>query len=147
MTEIAGHRVDASMWSYIARHAGDDALKLMLRQEPGLSFDKRFAVLQVECRHKLRRKIPELLAHERFLFPKAVSAEQCTHQEVAKLHASLFDSTHTVLDLTMGLGVDDYYIASRVRALTAVELDPEIAAVGQYNFGFLNPNVKVLHAD
>lgn len=147
MTEIAGHRVDASMWSYIARHAGDDAMKLLLKQEPGLSFDKHFAVLQVECRRKLRRKIPELLAHERFLFPKAVSAEQCTHQEVAKLHATLFDPAHTVLDLTMGLGVDDYYIGRRVRALTAVELDPEIAAVGQYNFGFLNPKVQVLQAD
>ncbi len=147
MTEIAGHRVDESMWSYIARNAGADAVKLLLKHEPGLSFDKRFAVLQVECRHKLRRKIPELLAHERYLFPKAISAEQCTHQEVARLHASLFDPGDTVLDLTMGLGVDDYYIASRVRGLTAVELDPEIAAVGQYNFGFLNPKVKVLQAD
>ena len=147
MDEIAGHRVDESMWSYIACHAGDDALKLLLKQEPGLSFDKHFAVLQVECRRKLRRKIPELLAHDRFLFPKAISAEQCTHQEVAKLHASLFDTTHTVLDLTMGLGVDDYYIARRARALTAVELDPEIAAVGQYNFGFLNPKVNVVQAD
>ena len=33
--------------------------------------------------------------------------------------------------------IDDYYIAQRVKTLTAIELDPEIAAVGEYNFSFL----------
>lgn len=124
------------MWGYVAANAGADTLKLMLKSEPDLPFDKRFAVMQIECRKKAKSKIPELLANERFLFPKAISAEQCTHQQVAKFHASLFQPTDSVLDMTMGLGVDSYYISQRVASLKAIELDEEIAAAGAHNYAF-----------
>lgn len=124
------------MWWYVAANAGADTLKLMLKSEPDLPFDKRFAVMQIECRKKTKNKIPELLANERFLFPKAISAEQCTHQQVAQFHASQFQPTDSVLDMTMGLGVDSYYISQRVASLKAIELDEEIAAVGAYNYAF-----------
>lgn len=124
------------MWGYVAANAGADTLKLMLKSEPDLPFDKRFAVMQIECRKKAKNKIPELLANERFLFPKAISAEQCTHQQVAQFHASLFQSTDSVLDMTMGLGVDSYYISQRVASLKAIELDEEIAAAGVHNYAF-----------
>lgn len=125
-----------AMWGYVAANAGADTLKLMLKSEPDLPFDKRFAVMQIECRKKTKNKIPELLANERFLFPKAISAEQCTHQQVAQFHASQFQPTDSVLDMTMGLGVDSYYISQRVASLKAIELDEEIAAVGAYNYAF-----------
>lgn len=125
-----------AMWGYVAANDGADTLKLMLKSEPDLPFDKRFAVMQIECRKKAKNKIPELLANERFLFPKAISAEQCTHQQVAKFHASLFQPTDSVLDMTMGLGVDSYYISQRVASLKAIELDEEIAAAGAHNYAF-----------
>lgn len=124
------------MWGYVAANAGADTLKLMLKSEPDLPFDKRFAVMQIECRKKAKNKIPEQLSNERFLFPKAISAEQCTHQQVAKFHASLFQPTDSVLDMTMGLGVDSYYISQRVASLKAIELDEEIAAAGVHNYAF-----------
>lgn len=125
-----------AMWGYVAANAGADTLKLMLKSEPDLPFDKRFAVMQIECRKKTKNKIPELLANDRFLFPKAISAEQCTHQQVAKFHASLFQPTDSVLDMTMGLGVDSYYISQRVASLKAIELDEEISAAGAHNYAF-----------
>lgn len=124
------------MWGYVAANAGADTLKLMLKSEPDLPFDKRFAVMQIECRKKTKNKIPELLANDRFLFPKAISAEQCTHQQVAQFHASQFQPTDSVLDMTMGLGVDSYYISQRVASLKAIELDEEIAAAGAHNYAF-----------
>lgn len=130
------------MWGYVAANAGADTLKLMLKSEPDLPFDKRFAVMQIECRKKAKNKIPELLANERFLFPKAISAEQSTHQQVAKFHASLFQPTDSVLDMTMGLGVDSYYISQRVASLKAIELDEEIAAAGAHNYAFTVVNAN-----
>lgn len=144
---IAGHLVDEAMFSYIARHADADTHKLLLKAEPSLTFDKSFAILQIECRKRSKNKIPELLGNGRFLFPKSISAEQCTHEAVAQFHASQFGSEDRVLDMTMGLGVDDYYIAQRVRSLVTIELDQEIAQVGQYNFSQLNPSVTVVQGD
>lgn len=144
---IAGHQVDEAMFAYIAEHADADTYKLLLKAEPGLSFNKSFAILQIECRRKVKNKIPQLLQHEKFLFPKAISAEQCTHEVVAQFHASLFECNDHVLDMTMGLGVDDYYISQCVHSLTTVEIDPEIAEVGSYNFATLASNVEVVNAD
>lgn len=142
MCDVNFGGADDALYVYVAAHAGADTLALMLKNEPKLPFDKRFAVMQVECRNKAKAKIPELLVNRRFLFPKPVSAEQCTHQLVAKFHASLFDATNRVLDMTMGLGVDSYYIAQRVASLKAIELDPVIAAAGVHNYDF-----EVLNAD
>ncbi|MDO4511962.1 MAG: hypothetical protein Q4B68_09115 [Bacteroidales bacterium] len=130
------------MWAYVARNCGADTVKLMLKSEPDLPFDKRFAIMQIECRKKAKNKIPELLERERFMFPKAISAEQCTHEQVAKFHASLFAPTDRVLDMTMGLGVDSYYISQRVAQHKAIELDADIAAAGAHNYDF-----EVVNAD
>ncbi len=142
MCEVNFDGIDDGLYEYVAAHAAADPLKLMLKSEPGLPFNKRFAVMQIECRRKAKNKIPELLADRRFLFPKPISAEQCTHQQVAKFHASLFDASHHVLDMTMGLGVDTYYISKRVAKLKAIELDSTIAAAGAHNYDF-----EVVNAD
>ena len=144
---IAGHQVDDAMFHYIANNRDANTYKLLLKDEPQLTFDKSFAILQLECRRKARGKIPDLLQHERFLFPKSISAEQCTHELVARFHASLFNADDHVLDMTMGLGVDDYYIAQRVKSITAVEMDCEIAEVAAYNFASLAPNIEVVQSD
>ena len=144
---IAGHQVDETMFTYIAEHADADTYKLLLKAEANLSFDKSFAILQIECRQRAKNKIPELLKHDKFLFPKAICAEQCTHETVARFHASLFGINDNVLDMTMGLGVDDYYISQCVHSITSIELDKEIAEVGAYNFAPLASNIKVENAD
>lgn len=144
---IAGHQVDEAMFSYIAQNADADTVKLLLKSEPRLTFDKSFAVLQVECRRKTRDKIPSVLQDTHFLFPRAVSAEQCTHQVVAQFHAEQLEASTSVLDMTMGLGIDAFHIAQRASHVTAIEINPEIAEVGKYNYERLCPNMKVLNCD
>lgn len=136
-----------AMAAYVERNAGADTARLMLKSEPGLPFSKALAVTQIECRRRARGKIPGLLAHREFVFPKPISAEQCTHERVAQLHASLLNGAGSVIDMTMGLGVDAYYVAQRVGSVTAIELDPVIAAAGAMNMARLAPNVRVVNAD
>ena len=51
-------RIDMEeMWGYVAANAGADTLKLMLKSEPDLPFDKRFAVMQNVAR-KRETKFP-----------------------------------------------------------------------------------------
>lgn len=144
---IAGHQVDDAMFSYIASNADADTVKLLLKAEPSLTFDKSFAITQIECRRGARSKIPTLLQDSHFLFPKAISAEQCTHQLVAQFHARQVGTISHLLDMTMGLGVDTFHFAQCASRVTAIELDAEIAAVGQFNFSRLAPNVNVVNAD
>lgn len=145
---IAGHQVDEAMFKYIAKNIDADTVKLLLKKEPMThDFDKSFAILQIECRRKTHAKIPELLQDKHFLFPRAISAEQCTHQVVAQFHAKQFSTTHRVLDMTMGLGIDAYYIAQHASHVTTIELDPEIAQVGKYNYERLCPRLNIVEGD
>ena len=130
-----------AMAAYVERNSGADTARLMLKSEPGLPFSKALAVMQIECRRRARGKIPELLAHREFVFPKPISAEQCTHELVARLHASLLSGAGSVLDMTMGLGVDAYYVSRRVGSVTAIELEPSIAAAGAMDMDLLAPKV------
>lgn len=136
-----------AMAAYVERNSRADTARLMLKSEPGLPFSKALAVMQIECRRRTRGKIPELLDHREFVFPKPICAEQCTHELVARLHASLLSGAGSVLDMTMGLGVDAYYVSRRVGSVTAIELDPAIAAAGAMNMARLAPNVRVVNAD
>ncbi|MGM9869162.1 MAG: SAM-dependent methyltransferase [Sodaliphilus sp.] len=133
---IDAHDFSEELWRYVAINAQADTAKLMLKSEPDLPFSKRFAVMQIECRRKAKHKIPSLLANPHFTFPKSISAEQCTHEAVAKFHASLFRASDHVLDMTMGLGVDAHFISQRVKSLRAIELDPDIALAGAHNYDF-----------
>ena len=137
----------AALAQYVKEHAGDDVHRLMLKSEPGLSFDKRFAMTQIECRQRARHKIAEILECDGYIFAKPICAEQCTHELVAKLHAELIGDAGTVLDMTMGQGVDSHYIAQRVQSVTAIEMDPLIAAAGKHNAAVLHNGVQVIEAD
>ncbi len=137
----------AAMTDYVKRHANDDIRQLMLKDEPGLAFDKAMAVTQIECRQRARNKIPQLLAHDGYVFAKPICAEQCTHERVAMLHASLFADTDTVLDMTMGQGVDSHYISQKAKKVTAIEQDAAIAYAGKLNAATLGNGVTVVEAD
>ena len=63
-----------------------DFLKLMREKRAIVELD--FAITQISCRQKARRKLPEL--GERLIYPTAVSIEQCTSETVARLHGTLF---------------------------------------------------------
>ena len=124
---IASHIVNDNFFEYVRNNLDcNDCTRLLLRSEH-VDFDKGFAIQQIECRKRFNSKLPELLSNLRFLFPQKISGEQCTHQDVAKLHADLFSASDNVLDMTMGLGVDSFYISRKVNSVIGIELNEEIA--------------------
>ena len=79
------------------------------------------------------KKFPDISKLERFIFPSALSAEQSTCQTVAEFHSTLFNGMDTVLDMTSGVGIDDFYIAENVKKLFAIEKNPDTAFAHKYN--------------
>ena len=144
---VADHIINDSFFDYISKNIDcNDTSRLILKRE-NVDFDKKFAVLQIECRNKTKNKLPEILKFEKYLFPKSISAEQCTPEQVAKFHGELFAGCHHVLDMTMGLGVDSFYIAQNANTVTSLEIDREIAEIGKFNFSHMAHNITVINAD
>lgn len=95
-------------------------------------------IIQDKCRRKAARKLAATLASTPdFRFPTELSAEQCTSDDLADFHASLIAPGSSVVDLTAGLGIDDFHIARKASEVVSIELDPAVA-------GCLTPNARAL---
>ncbi|MCM1504264.1 MAG: RsmD family RNA methyltransferase [Muribaculum sp.] len=123
-------------WTWVHAHVNEDPLSLRLRWSGKFPWIDD-AIMQIECRRKTAKKLPEELKFPRFLFPTLLSAEQSTSDTLADFHASLLPEGIKVLDMTSGLGIDAIHLARGGISVTAVDIDERVAEA-------LSHNVKVL---
>lgn len=127
---------------WIFEHLDDDPLKLRMKYRGDEL--RNFAILQIECRKKAAVKLRETLSNPRFVFPTSLSAEQSTSDIVAHFHASLVSPGDRVLDMTCGLGIDTFHLASVASWVDACEVQPQLAEAARYNASVLgHSNVSV----
>ncbi len=129
-------------WAWIHEHLGDDPYALRLRWSGKRPWIDE-AIMQVECRRRTAKKLPEELRHREFLFPTLLSAEQSTSDELAAFHSSLLAPGLKVLDMTAGLGVDAFHIASRGQSVTAVDIAPGVVEALRHNAVVLGVDGRV----
>lgn len=136
------------LYQWIEEHRNDDPSKLRLRLHKQLTPELDFALLQIECRRKAAKKLPETLSNPRFVFPTNLSAEQCTSDLLAQFHSTLVDDGMKLIDLTSGLGIDVFHFAPQAHSVTAVELNPVVVDALSVNTQILGlDNVSVVNDD
>lgn len=120
--------------SQVLRAGGDEA-----------ELDK---IIQQECRRKAASKLAATLSNPRFRFPTLLSAEQCTSDSLARLHASWIEPGSSVADLTCGLGIDSIHMARRAASVLAMDINPKVAAALEHNAAALGlENLHAITAD
>ncbi|MDE6485080.1 MAG: class I SAM-dependent methyltransferase [Duncaniella sp.] len=121
-----------------------NALRLKYHGDPA----KMEEILQAECRHKCARKLARTLLHDDFRFPSTSLAEMATAEPVADFHARMIRGAGTVLDMTLGLGIDAFAMARMGMRVTGVELDSRAADVARENARALGiENIEIVNAD
>lgn len=102
---------------------------------------------QVAAREKARDKLPTWFAAENIVYPSKLSIEQ-TSSETAAQYKSALVSGNSLIDLTGGFGIDDYYFAKIVDNVTHCELDPVLSAIAKHNFEVLGAqNINCIPGD
>ena len=134
---------------FIEKNKGKDPISLRLNnRNKSFDFDVDFAITQIECRKKTHDKLKDFLVNKRFLFPDLISAEQSSHQAVARYHNSLVPDIQSVLDMTAGLGIDAITFAMNHKDVTAIELNPQKAEILNENSCLLGlSGFKAVNAD
>ena len=141
-------QINDDFFKFIKEHIVEDPVKLRLKYyNSQLPFDVMFAITQIECRQRTKKKLPEILNHQNFIFPTKLLSEQSTDEIVAKLHSELFEECNYVVDMTAGLCIDTYYISKNVKHVLAIEMDVNAAKVAEYNISLLSKNISVICAD
>lgn len=132
---------------FIRIHAHEDTDKLLLSSKRYPDIDIPFAVDQILARRQVRDKLPAWFAHEEIIYPSRLSTEQCSSELTGYYKQTLLKG-NTCCDLTGGLGVDSYFLASKAEQLTYIERFPLYCEAARHNFKVLEAsNINVICAD
>lgn len=111
--------------------------KLALQKNPFPNVEWISVLNQIEAKTKAKHKLPTWFATEKIVYPSKISVEQTSSEKTAAYKASLI-SGESLIDLTGGFGVDDFYFAKRIKAVTHCEINPELSQIVEHNFEQLN---------
>ena len=128
--------MDDNLRQFISEHQSDDVTKLLLARKKWPEIDMDLAVNTIEGRRRIASKVPAWGARHDLLYPTRLCTEQCSSEATARYKASIARRMgwKSVADLTGGLGVDSWYLASAVPAVLHNEADPVLAAGVRENF-------------
>ncbi|KAF2508827.1 THUMP-like domain-containing protein [Flavobacterium foetidum] len=118
---------------YIIQNTGADITKLALQKNPFPEVEWITILNQIEARSKAKDKLPTWFAASNIVFPSKISVEQTSSEKTASYKASLI-SGKTLIDLTGGFGVDDYYFSRNFKVVAHCEINQELSAIVKHNF-------------
>lgn len=132
---------------FIQEHENDDTARLMLSRNkwPDIDIDK--AVTIIECRKKIRTKLPEWYEIPEIIYPDRLSSEQSSSSATAKYKASIASRIANggrIADLTGGLGADSLAFSRVASQVMYNEMEPGRAGAARHNFPLLGAeNISV----
>lgn len=135
---------------FILEHADDDVAGLLLSRGkwPGIDIDKAATI--IECRRKIRTKLPEWYAEPEIIYQDRICAEQSSSSATAEYKALVAkdicseNPSFRMADLTGGLGADSLAFSRVASAVMYNEMNPDRAEAAGHNFGVLGShNIEV----
>ena len=126
--------------AFVSEHINDDTTRLIMKRAKWPEIDMDLAVNCIESRRKLKGKMQEWCDEPRLVFPRRLSAEQCSSSATGAYKADLaagIVAGFKLADLTGGLGVDSWFFSKKASQVMYCEMLPELCKAAQHNFGVL----------
>lgn len=130
------HLLRPEVQQFIRQHTPDDVTALALQRNPFPELSWQEILGQIAARQKAKEKLPAWYAKENIIYPSKVSVEQTSSAVAAQYKAGLV-SGESLIDMTGGFGIDDYYFAKRMKEVFHCEMNLELSAIAAHNFDVL----------
>jgi precorrin-6B methylase 2 len=130
------HLLKSEIQQFILENTGQNITALALKKNPFPGTDWQAILNQIVAREKAKDKLPTWFNAEKIIYPSKISIEQTSSEATAKFKSQLV-SGESLIDLTGGFGVDDYYFAKNINHVTHCELNDELSAIAAHNFKLL----------
>lgn len=88
---------------------------------------------QIFCKSKARTKLPTFFNCKNIFYPSKISLEQTSSEKTAAYKSNLV-SGKSLIDLTGGFGVDDYYFSKKIINVYHCELNFDLHLIAEHNF-------------
>ena len=88
---------------------------------------------QIVSKSKSKSKLPTFFATENIIYPNKISIEQTSSEKTAAYKAEIV-SGNSLIDLTGGFGVDDFYFSKNIKKVIHCEINSELSEIVAHNF-------------
>ncbi len=122
--------------AFIQQQIGNSISKLALQKNPFPETEWISILNQIEAKTKAKDKLPTWFKTNNIIYPSKISVEQTSSEKTA-LYKSSIVSGESLIDLTGGFGVDDYYFASKIKKVAHCEINPELSSIVKHNLNCL----------
>ena len=149
--------------AFISEHINDDTTRLVMNKAKWPEIDMDLAVNCIESRRKLKGKVQEWCDEPKLIFPRRLSAEQCSSSATGEFKAHIAEHIYRlasidcnkeqngrhfkIADLTGGLGVDSWFFSQKASQVLYCEMLPDLCKAARHNFAVLGAeNITVNNA-
>lgn len=132
---------------FIKENTTADVTVLALQKNPFPYLEWAEVLNQVAARQKAKDKLPLWFNTDHVIYPTKVSVEQTSSEKAAQYKASLINGD-SIIDLTGGFGIDDFYFSKNFKKVVHCEMSLELSAIAQHNFKMLEAdNIQCIPGD
>nr|WP_294937583.1 class I SAM-dependent methyltransferase [uncultured Flavobacterium sp.] len=139
--------LNAAVQDFITDSLQANFPKIALMKNPFPDIKWNDILNQIASKNKAKEKLPTWYEHKFILYPSKISIEQTSSETAAKYKASLINGV-TLIDLSGGFGIDDYYFAQKFNKVAHCEINEELSAIVKHNYQILNQrNIECYQGD
>lgn len=129
--------LNAAVQDFITNSLDANFPKIALMKNPFPDIRWNDILNQIASKNKAKEKLPTWFEHKFVLYPSKIAIEQTSSETAAKYKASLISGV-TLIDLSGGFGIDDYYFAQKFNKVVHCEINEELSAIVRHNYQILN---------
>ena len=130
---------------FINANIDKNIAKLALQKNPFPDVEWVSILNQIEAKTKAKLKLPSWFVVDTIVYPSKISVEQTSSEKTASYKTSLICG-ESLIDLTGGFGVDDFYFAKKMHTVAHCEINPELSNIVKHNFEQLNAKNITCHS-
>ncbi|HMI07531.1 MAG TPA: hypothetical protein VK528_08305 [Flavobacterium sp.] len=132
---------------FIDSNIGADISRLALQKNPFPEVEWISIINQIAAKTKAKEKLPTWFSSGNIIYPSKISVEQTSSEKTASYKSKLV-SGDSLIDLTGGFGVDDFYFSKRLEKVFHCEIDARLSEIVKHNFDVLGVgNIECLSGD
>lgn len=132
---------------FIHSNLFSDVQHLALKKNMFPELDYKIILNQIVSKGKSKDKLPTWFCTEGIIYPEKISIEQTSSEKTAKYKAEIVSGS-SLIDLTGGFGIDDFYFSKKISKVIHCEINPDLSAITTHNFKKLDAkNIDCISGD
>ena len=132
---------------FIHSNLFSDVQHLALKKNMFPELDYKIILNQIVSKGKSKDKLPTWFSTEGIIYPEKISIEQTSSEKTAKYKAEIVSGS-SLIDLTGGFGIDDFYFSKKIFKVIHCEINPDLSAITTHNFKKLDAkNIHCISGD